>query len=117
MMNLLRLHVPVFEPFLQLPGAADLVRREAGASGGKLFPQVLVLTENLCGFDRVGEQVAEDLHVHRRPGANGGAERVLVLGRDGWIGDEPFVFRFFDQCVEEEFRRALDGWINFGQVD
>jgi len=59
MMNVARLHVPVFEPFLKLAGLADLVRRKPGARGGELRAEFLVPAENFPGADAVGEQVAQ----------------------------------------------------------
>ena len=58
-------------------------------------------------LDRVAEQVAQDLLVHRRAHRQRRAERVRVLGRERRRGDEPVVRRLLDQRVEEELRRAL----------
>ena len=69
--------------------------------------KVLVHAENFRGLDAVAEQVADDLLVHRRPGADAGAFRDAVLRRHGRAGDEPVVLRFFDQRIEEELRRAF----------
>ena len=62
--------IPVLQPFLQLACAADLVGGEPGAGGGELGAETGVDAEDLGGLDAVGEQVAEDLLVHRRAGAD-----------------------------------------------
>ena len=61
---------------------------------------------------RVGEEVPQDLHVHRRPGADRRAKRMAVLRRDGGTGDKPFVCRLFLQGIQEEFGRAFHRGIN-----
>ena len=102
-----RLHVPVVEPFLQLAGAADLQRRKPRARRAPLLPAGRRRRRGTRGLDRVGEQIAQDLHVHRRPHRQRRAERVRVLGRQRRRGDEPVVRRLLDERVEEELRRAF----------
>ena len=116
MMDVLRLHVPILQPFLQLPRAPDLIRREPGARDGKLLAQVCVHAEGFRRLDRVREQVAQDLHVHRRPGADGGTERMLVLRRQRGIRHQPFVIRLLDERIEEKLRRALERGIKLFQL-
>ena len=99
------LHVPVVEPLLELAGGADLVWRQARARGGEGRAQGRVDAEGLGGLDAVGEEVAQDLGVHRRAGAEAGAVRVDVLGRERRAGDEPLSRRLFDEGVEEELAR------------
>ena len=77
-----RLHVPILEPLLQLPFFADLVRREAGARGDELFAQIRVHAQNLRRPDAVAEQVADDLLVHCRPGADAAAGWNAVFSGD-----------------------------------
>ncbi len=90
----------------------NLVGREPGTRGGDLPAEILVHPERLRRLDRVGEQVAQDLHVHRGPGADRGAKGMTVLGREGRVGDQPFVFRFLLQGGEEKFRSAFQRRVN-----
>ena len=78
--NVRCLHVPVFKPFLKLAVAADLIRRKPVTRCGNLFAEVFVHSKNFRCADAIAEQVAQDLHVHRRPGANRRAERMHVFG-------------------------------------
>ena len=68
MVNLRRLHVPVVKPLLKLACLADLVRRQPGAPRGQLAAESLVTAKNLAGTNRMIEEIADDLHVHRGPG-------------------------------------------------
>ena len=114
-MNVRGLHVPVFQPFLELACFADLIRREPCASGGELFAEIFVHAENFRRADAVAEQVADDLHVHRRSGADADAFGVLVFRRQRRAGNQPLVRRLFDERIEEKLCRAFHGRIDFFQ--
>jgi hypothetical protein len=117
MMNFRRLQVPVLQPFLKLSRLADLQGREARARGGDLRAEFRIHAENFRCLDAVGEQVAQNFHVHRRPGADAGmAVGMRVLRRQGRTGHQPVVRRVFHQRVEEELRRAFHGGINLFQI-
>ena len=92
-----RFQVPIFEPFLELAGLADLIGRQPGASDGELFTEGFVRAENLRSLNAVAEQVADDLVDHRRTGTEARAQGMAVLRRRGWTSDEPLVPRFLDQ--------------------
>ena len=87
MMDVLRLHVPIFQPFLQLPCAADLFRREASAGRRQFCAKIGIDPEDLSRMNGIGKKIAKDLHVHRRSGRNRRTHRVNVLGRKRWIRD------------------------------
>ena len=82
MVPLGRLHVPIVKPLLKLAGRTDLVGRKLRARGRNLLAEVLVAAQNLGGANRVVEQVADDLLIHRRAGADARAARMAVLGRE-----------------------------------
>ena len=107
--------VPVFDPFLKLPRAADLIRRQAGERPLQFRRKITVQPQNLRRADTIGEEVTKNLAVHRRPRNDAGPERVWIFGRERWVGDEPMVFRLFDQGVEEELRGALHRRVDAGQ--
>ncbi len=106
--------VPVVEPFLKLAEPADLQRCEAVAGGGEALAEFgvavgrhsLLYIQNLRRLDAVIEQVADDFHVHRRPGADLNAKGMLVLRRERRAVDEPVVLRLLDERVEEELGGA-----------
>ncbi len=75
-----RLHVPVLEPLLQLPGAARLIGREPRAGGGPRLLKVAIEPEHAGGFCRTGEQIPEDLLIHRRAHHQRRAERMRIFG-------------------------------------
>src|SRR6185436_19816922 len=62
---LIRLIVDVLQPFLQLPIAADFVRCDASTFFYECGAQVFVDAQNLARLDRVREQAANDLVIHR----------------------------------------------------
>ena len=106
-LNLRGLHLPVLQPFLKLASVADLQRCQPRAGRGGFHPEFLVDAENLRCLDAMIEQVAEDLHVHRRPRADASPTRVSVFGRERRASHQPPVLRFLDERIEEELRRAL----------
>ena len=81
------LHVPVFEPLLQLPGLADLVRREPRRGPRRVRRGSSASMPRISAAAmQCGEQVADDLHVHRRAGADAsrrgdGRSRAKSTGR------------------------------------
>ena len=81
MLLLGRFGVPILEPFLQLARFANPVVRKSRACLGELSQQVCINAKAVAGVDRPVEQVAQDLPVHRRSGANGRSEGMLVLRR------------------------------------
>ena len=117
-MHLRRLHVPVLEPFLQLAGAADL--RSARASRGSRVHwrcrSRVDARESRAACDRVAEQIAEDLLVHRRPDrrATCRTDARFSGDSDGEVTSQRCV-RILDQRVEEELRRALQHRIDAPQ--
>jgi len=112
MMDVARLHVPVFEPLLKLAFLADLVRRQAGPRRLDLVAELSVHIENRRGVNAVREQIAKDLAVHRRPGTDRDAIFVPILRRQRWACDQPLMLRFFHKCVEEELARPFQRWID-----
>ncbi len=78
-MNVARLHIPVFEPFLELAFLADLIRSQPGPCRFDLVSEILVDAQDSGSVNAVREQIANDLVVHRRTGADGDAVLVAVL--------------------------------------
>ena len=105
-MRLRRGHVPVLQPFLQL---ARPCRSRCGGrrvrSARKLRREVRIRAEHVAACDALREQVAQDLRVHRRAGAERGAERMLVLRRERWRGHQAPVRRILDQRRRGRTRR------------
>ena len=62
--------VPVFQPFLELAVAADLHGGQSRAFRRELATQRRIPSENLRSRDHRVEQVADNLHVHGRPGTD-----------------------------------------------
>ena len=109
-------HIPVFQPFLQLADLTDLIRGKFLASCIKLLAECGVHTQQLGALDGIRKQVAQNLHIHRRAGANRRALRMIQLRRNGRIGHQPAVFRILLQCIQEEFAGTLEDRINFSQI-
>src|SRR5437899_1063113 len=88
-----RFQIPIFEPLLQLAGASYLHWRQASTNVGELDVELSVLdSQRLRGLEALKEQVAKDLHVHRRPSANRHSGWVLVFRRDRRTGNQPVMF-------------------------
>ncbi len=64
--------------------------------------------DQLAGLRARVEQVAQDLVVHRRPGADAGVRMVRELRGVRRVGDQEPEVRLFHEGVEEELRGALD---------
>src|SRR6516165_2055753 len=101
-MNIACFHIPIFRPFLQLSGFANLVWCKPCPYGGQLLSKRVVNLKHLRGSDCVGKEVAQDLHIHCGPGAYCGSKWMLIFGGERRIGNKPLVFRFFDERIEEE---------------
>src|SRR5256714_2613803 len=114
--HLRRFHVPVFEPFLQLPGLARLHRGHARAQRREFRRELTVYAESLRGADAVLEEVADDLGVHRGACADRDAAGVNVLRRERGARDHPLVYGLFDERVGEELGRALQHGVDFREV-
>ena len=110
------LHVPVLKPFLELAGFADLVRRQAVAGGGDSGAEVDVEAELSGSFDTSGEEIAQDLVIHRGAGGDGTAEGVGVFGGVGRVGDEPALGRVFLEGGKEELGGAFEQGVGAGEV-
>ena len=82
MITLGHLQIPVFQPFPQLSGPANLVRRQAPARGGPSLLQIGIDIELARGLDGAGEQVAQNLLIHRGADHERRAERMQVFGRE-----------------------------------
>jgi len=97
-------------PLLELTVATDLIGDEAWNRGVEFRGEVGVEIEFLRNGDAVGEELADDGHVH---GAAGTGERRLavggkkvILGGFGRAGGE-VAFAVFNEPGEEEFGGAL----------
>src|ERR1041385_4009139 len=99
MLQILGLEVPIFKPFLQLSCFSDLVRGQPGPRYLKLPTELGVTAKYFGCADAIGKEIAQDLFVHRGPGANGGAKSMLMLRRQRRIRDEPFVFWVFNESI------------------
>src|SRR5258707_1354521 len=77
----------------------------------KLRSEGLVNPKNLRCAYAIGEEVADDLHIHGWPSADAGVLDVFMLRREGGASEKPFVRGFFDQRVEEKLRRTFHRWI------
>ena len=100
--------VLVFQPLLQLPVAADVVRGDLLAGLVELGGEVGVPAQRAGGRGRVGEQAADDLVVHRRA-----HHQPALLRRVRRPADQVAGERVFDEIIEEELRRPFHGRIGF----
>jgi hypothetical protein len=105
-MRLGRLRIPIRLPLLQLPLRANPVRRQLRARGEQFACEIRVLAKNLRRLRGLVEQVAQQLHVHRRPGADRGAAGMRILGRHRGAGDQMPVFGSCQERIEEEQSRS-----------
>ena len=94
--------VLVLEPLLELAVAADLVRGDPGYEVLELRGELGVPPQDLGRLHRVGEEVADDLVVHRRA-----HDEAALLGRVGRPADQPAGLRVLDEEVHEEQRGVL----------
>ena len=69
--------------------------------------EIGVRSEDLRSADDRVEKVVQNLHVHRRSGADADTRMVPVFRRDRRAGHKPMMRRFFHQRVQEKLRRAL----------
>src|SRR5205085_10403261 len=67
-MNLRRIHVPIFQPLLQLSGMSYLIWCETCAHAFKLVAQIKIHAQNLCRLNRIREEIAQYLFIHRWTG-------------------------------------------------
>ena len=81
MLDLRDVHVPVFQPLLQLPGVPDTIGWQPRALLREACQQAGISLELLSSLDHRVEQVADNLVVHRRSVAKRRAVRVNVLRR------------------------------------
>ena len=104
-------HIPILQPFLQLPLFADMHWRKSQLRLLPLFAQIGILTRRheFRGFDARMEQIIQNLSVHRRPGADAYACMVPVLRRDRRTGYKPFMRRLLYKSVQEELSPLPSG--------
>ena len=74
--------IPVFHPFLQLPGLADPMLRQTVSCGKSGRSKVGVLTQLPGSLAEGREQIAKYLIVHGRAGAKRHAMRMPVFRGD-----------------------------------
>ena len=84
--------VHVFEPFLQLSVAADLVGCDPSPHVAELSPQLLIDAQDFARLNHVPKQAADDLMVHRRP-----HHEPALFGTVARPADEPG-FRWCRRC-------------------
>ncbi|OQB39798.1 MAG: hypothetical protein BWY09_00966 [Candidatus Hydrogenedentes bacterium ADurb.Bin179] len=94
------------QPFLQLPVFSDLIRRQAFKHSLHPFSLRILNRKNFGRADTIGEQVPNDLNVHRRPEAHACRlsvrRSVTVLRAVGRSGNEKSGFGIFHQEIEVE---------------
>jgi len=101
-----RVRIPILQPLLQLPLLADAVWRQAFERRADLRQQWRVLLLDARRLQRMSEQVAHDLAVHRRLGDERRAEAMPFLGRDRRRRDEATALRILYQSIDEKLRRT-----------
>jgi len=94
--------VLVFEPFLELFVLSDLIGRDTAAQLGQLSAKVWVHAERFGGFDAVGEQITDNLMVHRRTG-----DESAVFRRVGRRAYQPAGLWVLDEKIDEKHRRPF----------
>ena len=109
--------VPVLEPFRNLSILTGLCRREALDSCFHLGTHIFINAKDLGSFNRVVQNIADNLVVHRRAKANV-VTAVVVFRRITRSGHQVLVARgrFFDEAVHEEECGTLHGRINILEV-
>ena len=112
-----RLQIPIVEPLLQLAARADLQWGQPLPRPRELAAEIRIAFEDLRGALATVEQIAQNLHIHRRSRTNTDSSRPMgIFGRKGRTGDEPSAPRFFDQGIEEKLGRPLEDGIDLGEI-
>ena len=117
----------ILEPFHDPSCLVQPGRRQLGALGIELLGKRLVDLENPGGGRRVGEEIADDLHVIGGANAEGGGrfaslgvglaagDHIGILRRVGGRRHQPAEFRMFGQGGAEELAGAFQDWIILAQ--
>ena len=100
--------VNILRPFLKLAPLADFRPEQANANRFDFFPEILIHSEGLGGFDGVGEKVVGELLVVGISGGDG-----AVLGRCAGRSDE-FAIGVFLEDVFPKFAEFLEDRIDAG---
>src|SRR4051794_34521088 len=98
--------IHILHPFLKLTVFADFVRGDLLPKAGKSSGEFSVLFENTSSFNCVGQQVANNLMIHR-----GSHNHTALFGGIGRSTDQLAGLRIFNQVIREEQACVLHGGI------
>lgn len=104
----------VVSPLFELAVIADLHRREPIGRGAKLLGERPVAREDFRGRRTVGEQIGEELDVHRRRGRD---RHLVAVGADVGVlrrergGRHEVALVVGEEKVEEELRGLAHGGV------
>src|SRR4029078_10140663 len=87
-------------------------RRKLSAKVDQSFSEFLVRAENSCRINGVGEQLPDELLVHRRANDEERPAGRGLFRRMRRVGDKEPGHRIFDEKIREEQRRGFHGGIS-----